>query len=434
MKGVEPMNSKLSLVGMKMSELTGVRAIMRDIAETIQNAKGAPLINLSAGNPVILPEVEEMWKKYTYELLDDTDVRFGEIVGRYGSSQGYEPLIQNVVQLMNSLYGWGITERNVLITPGSQSLYFLATNAFGGVTGQGGTRKIILPLCPDYTGYAGVVLSGGMLQSYKPHIEKVEPHRFKYRANLDMVQFDETIGAVLFSRPCNPSGNVLTDDEVSRLVDAAAKYEIPVFIDSAYGLPFPNISFVEMKPVWNENVIHCLSLSKAGLPGERIGIAIGSEKYIRVLESFQSNLSIHSSRYGQALVAKAIASGDLVKAARTIIGPYYKDKFDILEAALDSEMPDVPWYLHKGEGSVFAWLWLDGMPISDVELYRRLKEHKVIVVPGSSFFPGLNEEWQHKHECLRISLTATAEEIRRGMSVLSEVVGNVYREASANSK
>jgi valine--pyruvate aminotransferase len=49
------------------------------------------------------------------------------------------------------------------------------------------------------------------------------------------------------------------------------------------------------------------------------------------------------------------------------------------------------------------------------------------VVPGSSFFPGLREDWPHKQQCIRISLTATDEEIQIGMQRLAKVVQEVYQ-------
>ena len=71
-----------------------------------------------------------------------------------------------------------------------------------------------------------------------------------------------------------------------------------------------------MTPVFGPNIVHCISLSKAGLPGERVGIAIGDEKIIQILEAFQTNLCIHSSRYGQAIAARAIRSGALADIAK----------------------------------------------------------------------------------------------------------------------
>ncbi|NES73635.1 MAG: aminotransferase class I/II-fold pyridoxal phosphate-dependent enzyme, partial [Okeania sp. SIO2D1] len=195
----------------------------------------------------------------------------------------------------------------------------------------------------------------------------------------------------------------------------------------AYAPPFPALNFTPMTPQFGGNIIHCLSLSKAGLPGERIGIAIGDPHLIAVLESFQTNLCIHSSRYGQALACRAIASGALGELSTGVIRPHYQKKLQVLEATLDRYLPaNLPWFLHRGEGAIFAWLWLRDLPISDWELYQKLKEVGLIVVPGSTFFPGLRENWSHKEQCLRISLTATAEEIATGMERLAKVVEGVY--------
>ena len=421
------MNPALTQFGDKMSHLTGVRAIMKDIKETLQAGVGQQYINLSPGNPVILPEVEELWREYTTELLNGQD--FGNVVCRYGDSQGYEPLIEAVVNFFNQRYKLSLTNRNILITPGSQSLYFYATNAFGGYTSSGKLKQIVLPLSPDYTGYGGLTLFPEALFAYKPALDiDTAGHTFKYRPDFSKLNIDESTGCVLFSRPCNPTGNVLTDDEVRKIAALAEPYDIPVLIDSAYAPPFPALNFTEMTPIFGGNIIHCMSLSKVGLPGERIGIAIGEEKFINVLESFQTNMCIHSSRYGQAIAARAIETGMLADIATSVIRPYYQKKFTVVESTLDEAMPkDLPWFLHRGEGAIFAWIWFKDLPITDWELYQELKQVGVIVVPGSSFFPGLREDWKHKQECIRISLTATDEDIETGMRRLAKVIQDVYK-------
>lgn len=419
------MNPALSNFGVEMSRLSGVRAIMKDIIETLRAGAGRDFINLSAGNPVILPEVEALWRNCTHELLASD--QYGEVVGRYGASQGYQPLIDAVVQDFNRRYGLTLTERNVLITPGSQSLYFLAANAFGGYNSVGTLKNIVLPLSPDYTGYGGVTLVPEALIAYKPTLEMdAAAHRFKYRPDFSQLEINQQTGCVIFSRPCNPTGNVLTDAEVEKIAAIAAVYDVPVLVDSAYAPPFPALNFTEMTPIFGGNVLHCMSLSKAGLPGERIGIAIGDEHLIEVLESFQTNLCIHSSRYGQAIAARAIASGALATLSETVIRPFYQQKFKILEATLDAAMPDLPWYLHQGEGAIFAWLWLDQLPGNDWALYQKLKEVGVIVVPGSTFFPGLRAEWAHKHQCLRISLTGSDADLAIAMQRLAIAVEQTY--------
>ena len=426
------MNPALTQIGDQMSNLTGVRAIMKDIIETLQATKGQEFINLSAGNPLILPEVEQLWRDCTAELLASSD--YGEVVCRYGSSQGYEPLISALVKDFNRRYGLNLSDHNILITPGSQTLYFYAANAFGGYTSSGKLREIVLPLSPDYTGYGGVSLVPEALVAYKPALDiDAAAHRFKYRPNFTNLEITENTGCVIFSRPCNPTGNVLTDEEVKKIAALAAPYDVPVLIDSAYAPPFPALNFTDMTLMFGDNIIHCMSLSKAGLPGERIGIAIGNEQVIQVLESFQTNMSLHSSRYGQAIAALAINSGALADIATQVIRPFYQSKFTVLETTLDQAMPkDLPWFLHRGEGAIFAWLWLQDLPISDWDFYQQLKQVGVIIVPGNSFFPGLQEDWPHKQQCLRISLTASDEEIKIGMQRLAKVAEQVYEQSAVS--
>ena len=415
------MNPVLSQIGVQMSQLTGVRAIMKDIIETLRSGAGQEFINLSAGNPVILPEVEQLWRDCTADLLSGEE--YGEVVCRYGSSQGYAPLINAIVEDFNQRYGLSLTDRHILITPGSQTLYFYAANIFGGYTESGQLKEVLLPLSPEYTGYGGVSLTPEAVVAYQPSLEINErEHRFKYRPDFSQLQITENTGCVMFSRPCNPTGNVLTDEEVRKIAALAAPYNVPVFIDSAYAPPFPALNFTEMTPIFAENIIHCMSLSKAGLPGERIGIAIGDPEIIQVLEAFQTNACIHSSRYGQALATRAIKSGKLAQLATEVIRPYYQRKFEIIEQTLDKAMPqDFPWFLHHGEGAIFSWLWLRDLHISDWDFYQKLKQVGVIVVPGSSFFPGLRQEWQHKRECIRISLTASDRELETAMQRLATV-------------
>ncbi len=415
-------NPALSQFGKTMSRLTGVRAIMADIIATLRGGKGQKFLDFSSGNPLVLPEVEKLWRDCTTRLLATPE--YGKVVGRYGSSQGYQPFIDAVVNDFNSRYGLKLSDRNVLITPGSQSIYFYAANAFGGYTEEQTLKKIVLPLSPDYTGYGGVSLVPEAVVAYKPTLEiDTEGHRFKYCPDFSQLVIDENTGCVIFSRPCNPTGNVISVDEVKKIAHQAAVYHVPVFVDAAYAPPYPGLNFVEMEPVFGVNIVHCMSLSKAGLPGERIGIAIGDERIIDVLQGFQTNMCIHSPHYGQAIATDAINSGALAKISTQVIRPFYQNKFSILQSTLEKALPkNFLWFLHRFEGGIFAWLWLKDLPMTDWALYQSLKKVGVIVVPGSSFFPGLREEWSHKQQCIRISLTATDEDIKEGIERLAKMI------------
>ncbi len=425
------MKLALTQVGAQMSQLTGVRAIMKDIIATLQASQGQSFINLSAGNPVILPEIEQLWRDCTLALLNSAE--YGDVVCRYGVSQGYEPLIEAVITDFAQRYGVTLSTNQVLITPGSQALYYLAANAFGGYTQSGQLKEVLLPLSPDYTGYGGICLVPEALRACQPHLELDEAaHRFKYRPDFTQLQVDHATGCLIFSRPCNPTGNVLSEAEVHQIADLAAPFDVPVLVDAAYGPPYPALNYTPLTPLFGGNLVHCMSLSKAGLPGERIGIAIGDETVIQVLEAFQTNVCIHSGRYGQAIAARAIRSGALATLSEQVIRPHYQAKLQLLETTLTQHLPDdLPWFLHRGEGAIFAWLWLRDLPMTDWDLYQRLKQVGVIVVPGQSFFPGLRADWPHTRQCLRISLTASEAEIEAGMQRLAAIVTDVYR-ASAD--
>ena len=82
----------------------------------------------------------------------------------------------------------------------------------------------------------------------------------------------------------------------------------------------------------------------------------------------------------------------------------------------------LPALAHKPEGSIFLWLWFPELPVSSAELYQRLKQRGVIIVPGHYFFPGLDEAWDHKNQCIRVNIGGDAEEIKRGLDLIAQEI------------
>ncbi|MGI9292253.1 MAG: valine--pyruvate transaminase, partial [Gammaproteobacteria bacterium] len=63
---------------------------------------------------------------------------------------------------------------------------------------------------------------------------------------------------------------------------------------------------------------------------------------------------------------------------------------------------------------------------SSEELYRRLKQRDVLVLSGHHFFPGLEDEWQHRDECLRVTYSQDSESVRKGIAVIAEEVRKAF--------
>ena len=92
-------------------------------------------------------------------------------------------------------------------------------------------------MTPEYIGYADVGLMDDLFVANRPEIDVLDDSTFKYRVNFHDLKVTEDIGAMCISRPTNPTGNVLTDEEVRHLHAIAIERDIPLIIDNAYGAP-----------------------------------------------------------------------------------------------------------------------------------------------------------------------------------------------------
>ena len=59
-------------------------------------------------------------------------------------------------------------------------------------------------------------------------------------------------------------------------------------------------------------------------------------------------------------------------------------------------------------------------------LYERLKQRGVLVVPGHHCFFGLDEDWPHRHECIRVSYVQDEAAVKRGIAIIAEEVKKAY--------
>jgi valine--pyruvate aminotransferase len=222
------------------------------------------------------------------------------------------------------------------------------------------------------------------------------------------------------SRPSNPTGNVLTDREVQRLAAIARERQIPLILDSAYGLPFPQIVFCEAAPYWDENVILCMSLSKLGLPAVRTGIVIARPEIIDAVAGLNAVLSLAVSSVGAVLAREWVESGTIITLSRDVIRPFYQQRVGQAMTWIRASLAGCRYHVHRPEGALFLWLWLPDLPISSAALYERLKRRGVYVLSGHHFFPGLKEDWPHRHQCLRLSYAQDPDAVRRGIGILGD--------------
>jgi valine--pyruvate aminotransferase len=415
---------QFSKFGEKFNRYSGITRLMDDLNDGLRTP-GA--IMLGGGNPAAIPAMLDYFNQASADMLAS-----GELIAalaNYDGPQGKDSFIKSLAAMLKETYGWDISEKNISLTNGSQSGFFYLFNLLAGQQPDGSHKKILLPIAPEYIGYGDAGIDDDIFISYHPEIELLENRQFKYHVDFEQLKVDDSVAAICASRPTNPTGNVLTDEEVRKLDKLARENNIPLLIDNAYGLPFPNIIFEDVEPFWNENTILCMSLSKLGLPGVRCGIVIASEEVTQALTNMNGIISLAPSSVGPAIANHMIENGDLLRLSSEVIKPFYKEKslraVELLQYAID----DPRFRIHKPEGAIFLWLWFDELPITTMELYDRLKARGVLIVPGEYFFIGQEDEWDHAHQCLRMNYVQDDEAMQKGIAIIAEEVKKAYSES-----
>ncbi|WP_413736330.1 valine--pyruvate transaminase [Sodalis sp. RH21] len=412
-----------SLFGKKFTAHSGISQLMDDMNDGLRSPDA---IMLGGGNPAAIPAMDRYFQALCQSMLDDGSLC--EALCNYDGPQGKNALLNALAGLLSQELGWPITAKNIALTNGSQSAFFYLFNLFAGRSGNGALKRVLFPLAPEYLGYADAGLEDDMFVSAKPTIAHLPDGQFKYHVDFDRLNVSDDIGLICVSRPTNPTGNVITDLELKRLDDLARQHRVPLLIDNAYGLPFPGIIFCPATPLWNPNIILCMSLSKLGLPGARCGIVIASEATIAAVGNMNGIISLAPGGIGPALAAEMIGRGDLMRLSNTVIRPFYQQRVEQTIATLRRYLSPERCLIHKPEGAIFLWLWFQNLPITTEALYQRLKQRGVLMVPGHYFFPGLEGDWPHTQQCMRMNYVPDADKIERGIAILAEEVERAHRE------
>jgi len=420
------MTWKRSKFGERFARPTGAGELMEDLGLATAGEHDAFL--LGGGNPGKIPAMQSLFRRRLVEIAA-SDSGTDQMLGKYSHPKGDISFRRALAGLLRREYDWPLSADNIALTGGSQSGFFLLFNMLAGEFSDGTFKRILLPVTPEYVGYTDVGLDEKLFVSQRPEIEDRPDGFFKYRVNFDTLDIAEDVAALCVSRPTNPTGNVIADEELLQLDEMARRAGIPFIIDNAYGLPFPRIVFTEAAPFWNENVVLCMSLSKLGLPGIRTGIIIAHEDIVEALSHMTAVQNLAVASAGAVLLQPWLENGEIIDISRRFITPFYEEKSKAACKVLKRELEGIPFKIHVPEGAFFLWLWLPGLPITSHELYQRLKTKGVFVMSGHHFFPGLKEPWRHRDECLRLSYSQDEEVVEAGMRIIGKEIRELYSRA-----
>ena len=417
---------KFSQFGEKLGGDCGILELMDDLGKALEEGG---MRMMGGGNPALIPEVVDIFQNRLATIASSKD-EVAQMLGIYQPPQGGALTIEALAAFLQRQYNWDITPDNIAVTSGGQTAFFLLFNMLGGTTSKGAHKRILLPLTPEYIGYANQSVTPDLFHARPPKVTYRDDGFFKYGIDFDQLTVGKDIGAICVSRPTNPTGNVLTDAEMARLADIAEEHEIPLIVDNAYGAPFPHILFEDIQPAWTPNRILTMSLSKLGLPGTRTAFVVGSPEVIRRISAANCVLNLANNNLGQALIRDMLIDDSILSLSHQVIRPFYENRSrQAIAWVREAFGTEIPVEIHRSEGALFLWLRFPKLPISSAELYQRLKARKVLVVSGHYFFFGLTEPHEHEHQCLRMTFSQTAEVVHEGIAILADEVGRVFAEA-----
>lgn len=411
-----------SSFGRRFSAPSGTRALMDDLGAVARQPRD--WINLGGGNPSVIDSLQGLFDEALANIGTRGD--WSALYGAYDGPQGYQPFLEALVDLLNAHYGWRLTPRHVLTTSGSQASFFMLFNLFGGMWPDGRRRVVLLPQSPEYIGYAQSGFEDGTLRACRSRVTLGGEHEFRYAIDFTALDCGEEISALCVSRPSNPTGRFASDAEMAQLAEYARARGVPLIVDGAYGLPFPGIVFTPATVDFDADTILCLSLSKLGLPGMRTGIVIAAPPIIEALVGMNAMLNLAPNPCGARLAFELMRSHDLITLAREVVQPHYAARSRVaLEIARDA-LDGLPYRVHASEGAIFLWLWFPDLPVPMTRIYARLRERRVLVIPGTYFGPGLMAPWPHLDECVRVSYAQPEEVLTAGFAALAVEVEAAY--------
>jgi len=287
-----------------------------------------------------------------------------------------------------------VTEDNIFVTPGAT---YGVSIAIGVLLNHGDESLVPDPGYPNFA--AAVRHYGGEVKYYSLREEG------NFQINLDELKKSVTdkTKLIIINSPSNPTGAVLTKNQIKELVDFTYKNNIWLLSDEVYEsfvYSGEHISPLEFSHV--DNVIGVYSFSKSyNMTGLRVGYVVSrnedvcrgllkaQELYISSAPSISQMAAIDSLKHGEKEVNNLKNS--------------FKTKMDMSLKILDDDVNYTP------EGAFYILVNISDTNLSSDEFADiLLSKEKVAVAPGATFGPSSDK-------FIRIALTAESKLLEEGL-------------------
>ena len=346
----------------KLIQPSGIRKFF-DIVRTTEGA-----ISLGVGEPDFITP----WKVRSAAI---TSLQRGYT--QYTGNRGLPTLLQLVSRYLSERFGLEYDPNHIIITVGGSEAIDLALRA---CVERG--DEVLVP-DPAYVSYAPLItLSDGV----PVQVECREEDNFVLKPEYLEKAITEKTKAIILTYPNNPTGAIMTEEELKAIAEVIVRHDLLVITDEiyaelTYGKKHASIAAL---PGMKERTVYIGGFSKAfAMTGWRLGFACAP---VAIDEAM---FKIH--QYGM-LCAPVMSQYAGIEALKD----GFSDGFATVEEMRDSYDKRRKFVLHsleevglkcfKPQGAFYAFPSVQETGLTGEEFAERLlKEKKVAVVPGSAF-------------------------------------------------
>jgi len=319
----------------------------------------------------------------------------------YAHGNGVPELRENIAALYS-----GCTSSSVLVTVGAIEANF---NAIHTLLQPGDEIAIMLP---NYMQVWGIAKNYGL---------KMKPFHLReengWRIDPDELKQAVTPQTKLIAvcNPNNPTGHILSDEEMNAVVDAADKAGAWILSDEVYtGAERSRDEETSSFYGRYDKVMASGSMSKAyGLPGLRVGWAVGPPDTIENIWRRHEYTTLSTSIFSNNLAALAL-SADVRPRIIQRTRDYIRKGFPLLQQWIDQQKDAFSLVPPQAAAIAFVRYRLD---VNSTELAERLiREKSVLIVPGDHF--GMDK-------FIRISYGLPQDYLTEGLDRIQQLVAEI---------
>ncbi|MBS1538527.1 MAG: pyridoxal phosphate-dependent aminotransferase [Bacteroidetes bacterium] len=331
-------------------------------------AQGKNIVHLEIGEPDFdTPQ----------NIIDAAKTALDNGFTHYGPSNGLLQTREAIANYINRKRGMEIYNANeIVVTPGAKPILFYGMMA---VIDEG--DEVIYPN-PGFPIYESMINFLGAIPVPRPLKEKNE-------FRLDVADLEASITPktrmIIINSPQNPTGGILTHEDLRGIADLAIKHDIIVLADEIYSQitydDFKHESILQFEGM-KERTILLDGFSKTfAMTGWRMGYGAMPENIAKVVAKLQTNCTSCTSSFSQIAGIEALSTNTDPIAAEFVAE--FKRRRDVIVARLN-EMPGIRCHSPKGAFYVFPNIEATGMTsqqFADFSLY----EAGVACLSGTAF-------------------------------------------------